>query len=83
MADPPPLKPLHLESTLNSLKLAKFDLLTTDQITDSLLPGSQGCLKTKPDGTLLDGHHRITILRRRGVNVDLLPREIINSSAGI
>jgi hypothetical protein len=44
----------------------------------SLLPDQEeGCLKTRPDGTILDGHHRICILRRRGVNVDGLPRDII------
>jgi hypothetical protein len=27
---------------------------------------------------MLDGHHRIKILRDRGVDVDALPREIID-----
>jgi hypothetical protein len=43
----------------------------------SLLPGQKDSLKTRPDGTLLDGHHRIKILKSRGVNVDAPPREII------
>jgi len=51
--------------------------LTTDVLQNSLLPGQTGSLKTRPDGTILDGHHRIYILRRRGVDVDALPREII------
>jgi len=29
------------------------------------------------DGTIIDGRHRIHILRQRGVDVDELPREIV------
>jgi hypothetical protein len=35
------------------------------------------CLKARPDGTILDGHHRVHVLRTRGENVDALPREIL------
>jgi hypothetical protein len=74
----PPLKPIHPESSLNAVKLAAFDRLSTEVLLASLIPGQdRGCLKTRRDGTILDGHHRICILRRRGVNVDVLPREII------
>jgi hypothetical protein len=73
----PPLKPLHPDSYLNAAKLADFDKLSTETLLDSLGPGSEGCLKTRRDGTILDGHHRICILRRRGVNVDALPRAAI------
>jgi hypothetical protein len=74
----PPLKPIHPDDSLNAVKLAKFDRLSTEVLLASLVPGlDRGCLKTRPDGTILDGHHRICILRRRGVNVDILPREII------
>ena len=34
-----------------------------------------GALKVHPDGTVIDGHHRIEILRERGIEVDQLPRE--------
>ena len=57
------------------MKLVQFERLTTDVLKDSLLPGKKDCLKARPDGTLLDGHHRIYVLRARGVNVDALPRE--------
>jgi hypothetical protein len=43
----------------------------------SLEPGKIGALKTRPDGTVIDGHHRIVILRERGVDVDQLPREVL------
>ena len=76
----PPLKFLHAHDSLNKIKLAQLDRLTTEFIRQSLLPGQRDCLKAKPDGTLMDGHHRICILRSRGVNIDALPREIIIES---
>lgn len=80
MVDPlqcPPLKPLHPDSSINPVKLAQLDRLSTEVLQASLLPGQEGCLKTRPEGTILDGHHRIHILRQRGVDVDGLPREIV------
>ena len=80
MADPPqhaPLKALHSESSLNAGKLAQMERLSTGDLLASLLPGLKGCLKTRPEGTILDGHHRIHVLRGRGVDVDGLPREIV------
>jgi ParB-like chromosome segregation protein Spo0J len=50
-------------------------------LIDSLKPGQQGSLKVRPDGTIVDGHHRIKILRDRGVDVDSLPCEIIPKDA--
>jgi hypothetical protein len=72
-----PLKSLHSESSLNAGKLAQMERLSTEDLLASLLPGLKGCLKTRPEGTILDGHHRIYVLRRRGVDVDGLPREIV------
>ena len=73
----PPLQPLHRDESLLPLKLAKIRLLTTSDIIESLKPSRQGALKTRPDGTILDGHHRIFVLRERGFSVDDLPREVI------
>jgi hypothetical protein len=77
----PPLRLLHPESTLVASKLAVFETLTTEAITASLLPGQENCLKTRPDGTILEGNHRIYVLRKRGVDVDKLPREIVARTA--
>ena len=79
MSEPshPPLQALHPETSLIPSKLSQLGRLTTDALVDSLLPGGSHCLKTRPDGTIIDGHHRIHILRQRGVNVDALPREIV------
>jgi hypothetical protein len=73
----PPLKPLHLDSSLNAVKLGQMERLSTEALRVSLVPGLQGCLKTRPDGTILDGHHRIHILRQRGVDVNGLLRDIV------
>jgi hypothetical protein len=74
----PPLKPLHSDISLSPAKLRQFEQWSTQQLIDSLKPGSAGALKARPDGTILDEHHRIKILRNRGVAVDELPREIID-----
>lgn len=73
----PTLRPLHPLTALSSIKLTQMERLTTEAIIKSLAPGQRDCLKAKADGTMLDGHHRIHILRIRGVKVDALPREII------
>lgn len=73
----PHLVPLHSDETLVASKLAMYSRLTTEQLIDSLRPGQTGALKVRPDGTMIDGHHRIKVLRDRGVNVDGLPREVL------
>jgi len=72
-----PLKFLHPAESLNQVKLMQLEKLTTDEILRTLMPGAAGCLKTRPDGTVLDGHHRLHILRARGIDVDLLQREVV------
>ena len=73
----PSLKALHPESSLNAVKLAKIDQLSTADLLASLMPGRGDYLKARPDGTILDGHHRLFVLKQRGVSVDSLPREVI------
>jgi hypothetical protein len=51
--------------------------METQVLINSLKPGQSGSLKARPDGTLMDGHHRIRILTERGVDVHVLPREIL------
>jgi hypothetical protein len=80
MPDPypyPALKALHPESYLSPAKLAQLQQLSSDALMNSLVPGQRDCLKTRRDGTIIDRHHRIHVLRLRGVDVNLLPREII------
>ncbi len=71
------LRFLHTQDTLNRVKLALFSRLSSEELKRSLLPGEYGSLKARPDGTLLDGHHRLTVLIERGEDANKLPREII------
>jgi ParB-like chromosome segregation protein Spo0J len=73
----PPLRPLHSEASLVASKLAQFRRLSTADLIGSLKPGTAGSLKARPEGTVLDGHHRLAVLRERGVDVDALPCEIM------
>jgi hypothetical protein len=77
MSKSPPLKPLHSEALLSNVKLEMFRKRSTQELLDSLSPGQPGSLKVRPDGTMIDGHHRIKILVSRGVDFDSLPREIV------
>jgi hypothetical protein len=74
----PNLTFLHSEKALNSVKLDVFRRLPTADLKASLVPGQKGSLKARADGTVLDGHHRLTVLVERGENIDRLPREIID-----
>lgn len=72
-----PLQPLHPDSYLSRAKLEQYAKLTTETLINSLRPGQPGALKVRPDGTIVDGHHRLKILQERGIDIDSLPREII------
>jgi hypothetical protein len=68
----PKLKFLHAEGTLNKIKLEFFRRIATDKLISSLAPGEQGSLKVRPDGTVLDGHHRLSVLLERGEDIHQL-----------
>jgi hypothetical protein len=55
--------------------------MATDQLIESLRPGLSGALKARPDGTVLEGHHRLAVLRERGVDIDTLPPELVPQEA--
>jgi hypothetical protein len=59
----------------------RFTKLTTEELIASLEPGMEGALKARPDGTMINGHHRVKILRDRGLDMDALPREVIPRSS--
>ena len=73
-----PLKSLHQDASLNAAKLEQFRKLSNEHLIDSLRAGEPNSLKARPDGTLIDEHHRIKVLRERGVDVDSLPREVMS-----
>jgi hypothetical protein len=59
----------------------QYGKLSTPELIDSLQPGKPGSLKARPDGTVIDGHHRLIILRDRGVDIDSMPREVISKDS--
>jgi hypothetical protein len=63
---------------MNPAKLEAFRRLPTETIKLALHPGQPGSLKVRPDGTVLDGHHRLSVLVERGEKIHLLPREILD-----
>lgn len=73
----PRLRSLHPQHSLSKAKLEKLRKSSTEELVDSLRPGQSGSLKVKADGTVMDGHHRVTVLRERGYDVDQLDREVV------
>jgi hypothetical protein len=59
------------------VKLAEFRKMATDRLIESLRPGQPAALTASVDGTVLEGHHRLAVLRERGVDIDRLPRELV------
>jgi len=80
MSSQPPLILTHPESSLSPAKLTELEKVSTDDLKKSLEPGQKGSLKVRADGTVLDGHHRLYILKNRGMEVNALPREKIEQS---
>lgn len=79
----PPLRFLHSEAVLSPAKLERFRAMTTTGLIESLRPGQSGALTTRPDGTVLEGHHRLVVLRERGIDVEVLPREVVSREDGV
>jgi hypothetical protein len=77
----PPLRFLHSHSALTNVKLDVFRRLPTVELIFSLAPGQHGSLKVRRDGTVLDGHHRLSVLSERGEDIDQLPREIMEKES--
>ncbi|MER7791550.1 RHS repeat-associated core domain-containing protein, partial [Streptomyces sp. NPDC097640] len=71
----PPLNPLHPGSSLDKSSLEFWRKQDTEDIVWSLRPGAHEPLIVKPDGTVMNGNTRVSVLRSRGYDVDSLPRE--------
>ena len=72
-----PLRPLYTDEALIRSKLEGYAKRSTQELINSLKPGQPGALKTRPDGLIVDGNHRIKILRDRAIDVDSSPREVV------
>jgi hypothetical protein len=77
--DRPPLRRIHTDETLaagtSRFSLAYWRTRKTEEIVESLRPGKQEALRVKPDGRIINGNVRITVLEERGFDVDELERE--------
>ena len=78
----PPLKRIHSDKTLNTgsnkRNLESQRTRSTRDIIDSLKPGAKEPLTVKPDGRIVDGNTRIKVLEERGVDINNLPRTILD-----
>ena len=72
-----PLKLIHAPETLSNTILAGLRKKSTQELIESLKPGMEEALRVKPDGRVMNGNHRITVLMERGVDVNALPREVM------
>ncbi|MEU6960357.1 polymorphic toxin-type HINT domain-containing protein [Streptomyces chrestomyceticus] len=70
----PPLILLHSDS-LDKSSLDFWHKQKTEDIIASLQPKAREPLIVKPDGTIMNGNTRITVLKSRGYDIDSLPRE--------
>jgi hypothetical protein len=59
------------------VKLERFRTVATADLLESLRPGQSSALRTRADGTVLQAHHRLVVLRERGIDIDVLPREVL------
>lgn len=77
----PPLKRIHPDTTYASDPVARASLgywrtRPTEEILNSLRAGPEA-LKVKLDGRMMNGNTRTKVLEERGIEIDSLPREII------
>lgn len=75
------LKFLHPQASLSAVKLEALRRLSTDTLKASLHVGQTHSPKARADGTLLDGHYRLAVLLERGVDINTLPRDIIEKTS--
>lgn len=80
----PKLRRIHPDATYEldaeaKASLAYWRTRPTDEIVESLLPGGEDPLVTKPDGRMMNGNTRTKVLEERGFDVNTLPRELLPS----
>jgi hypothetical protein len=80
-ASRPPLRRIHADETLesgaSSFSLSYWRQRKTEEIVESLRPGSDEALQVKPDGRIFNGNVRIKVIEERGFDVNSLEREVI------
>ena len=78
-AQRPPLRRIHRDALYETSPAARRSLeyhrTSTEEIVESLRPGTPKSLKVKPDGRIFDGNTRVKVLEERGYPVDELQRD--------
>ena len=75
LGGPKPLQFIHSEETIQGGEnYAGLNEQSTQNLIDSLAPGSKSPLTVTPDGRIFDGNTRAYILQGRGININSLPR---------
>ncbi len=73
------LRRLHSDDTTKNSNKSGYDYWSkqsTEDIVESLKPGTPESLKVKPDGIIMNGNTRILILEERGFDINSLMREM-------
>jgi RHS repeat-associated protein len=80
----PAIRRLHGDSSLKPTTLEHYRKQSTEQIVKDLKTPGADQLKLRPDGTVLDGNHRIKVLEERGYDTSTLwdGADVIPKSGG-
>ena len=77
----PRLRRIHADETLERgagrFSLPYWRRRATEEIVESLRPGTAEALRAKPDGRIVNGNARVKVLEERGFDVDGLEREVV------
>ena len=69
---PKKLIPLHPDSSLSKATLDSIRKMDTDDIVKSLKRDGLQPMRVKPDGRVMNGNHRLKVLKERGFDTDTL-----------
>jgi hypothetical protein len=77
----PSLTRIHSNETIlsgsNRISYDYWNSKPTNELVESLRPGTDEALKAAPDGRIFNGNIRCMILEQSGIDVNSLPHEII------
>jgi hypothetical protein len=77
----PPLRRIHADETIASgpgrFSLDYWRGRATEEVVESLRPGKAEAPRVKPDGRIVNGNVRVTVLEERGFDVEGLEREVV------
>lgn len=68
------MAPRQLQSEFFEPILADFRGVDTERVMQSLAPGQRKALRVRRDGPIMNGNHRIAVLRERGIDAERPPQ---------